>query len=91
MRKALQEVFENADWSDQNGSPRSGSGSTLEYTARLRAALPGLMKRYKVKTFLDAPCGDWFWMSAVELKGVSYIGGDISESLIAGECPIFCV
>lgn len=82
MRNNLQRAFEEADWSDASGAPRSGSGSTLEYTERLRAALPDVFKRYKVKTFLDAPCGDWHWMSAVDLTGITYIGGDISASLI---------
>lgn len=52
-------------------------------TERLRAALPGLFGRYRVKTLIDAPCGDWFWMQAVDLTGITYIGGDISAGLIA--------
>jgi hypothetical protein len=83
MREKLQQVFETADWSDKTGSPRSGSGSTLEFTARLRAALPDLWRRYQVRTFLDAPCGDWTWMPSVDLEGIVYIGGDVSEGLIA--------
>ena len=45
--------------------------------------MPRLFETYKVKTFLDAPCGDWFWMREVDLSGVTYIGADISQSLIA--------
>ncbi len=83
MRSRLQKTFEEANWGNDNGVPRSGSGSTHEYTARLRAAFPDIFARYRVKTFLDAPCGDWNWMSAVDLTGIKYIGGDISASLIA--------
>lgn len=82
MRENLQKTFEDSNWGVDGKIPRSGSGSTLEYTERLRLALPGVFRRYKVKTFLDAPCGDWHWMSEVDLTGLKYIGGDISASLI---------
>lgn len=54
----------------------------MEATERLRAALPSLLERYEVKTFLDAPCGDWYWISTVEIGDVTYIGGDISAAVI---------
>ncbi|MEM9967579.1 MAG: hypothetical protein AAF755_05705 [Pseudomonadota bacterium] len=55
----------------------------MEGTKRLRAALPHVFKAYNVRTFLDAPCGDWFWMQHVDLGDVQYIGGDISSEIIA--------
>lgn len=83
MRDALRDVFEHADWSNlSEDATRSGSGSTLDYTRRLRAALPGIFERYNVRTFLDAPCGDWNWMSAVDTSGLQYIGADIAQSVI---------
>jgi hypothetical protein len=54
----------------------------MNRTAALREALPRVFKQYEVKTFLDAPCGDWFWMQTVDLTGIDYIGADISGSLI---------
>lgn len=82
MRKGLQKIFEQKDWGNKPGIPRSGDGSTMENTERLRAAFPRIFKDYNVKTFLDAPCGDWFWMQHVDLDGMTYIGGDISHELI---------
>jgi SAM-dependent methyltransferase len=82
MRDVLRAEFETKDWSGRNVGSRSGAGSTLEATAALRAALPGLLARYGVRRFLDAPCGDWFWMQHVDLSGVTYIGGDISGDVI---------
>lgn len=83
MDRALRDAFEKKTWADaEKGKPRSGSGSTARRTRRLRRALPGLLSDLGVKTFLDAPCGDWHWMSEVDLSGVSYIGGDISKELI---------
>ncbi len=83
MVSDLQDVFEKKTWAQEDkDKPRSGPGSTLVRTRRLRRALPGLFRDYKVKTFLDAACGDWNWMSAVDLTGVKYIGSDISKELI---------
>lgn len=82
MRAKLKADFESKDWSS-NDVPRSGPGSTLVQTAKLRQALPGIFHRYKVRTFLDAPCGDWHWMRHVDLTGVHYIGGDISGEIVA--------
>ena len=83
MDRALQAAFEKKTWADETkDKPRSGSGSTVRRTRRLRRALPGLLRDLEVKTFLDAPCGDWNWMAEVDLSGVKYIGGDISKELI---------
>ncbi|MFD0860071.1 class I SAM-dependent methyltransferase [Roseovarius aquimarinus] len=82
MRDALRDEFETKDWSGRKVESRSGSGSTLEATEALRAALPDLLKRYKVKRFLDAPCGDWFWMQHTKLGRTHYTGGDISAEVI---------
>lgn len=79
----LTDIFEDKSWGDDKGAPRSGHGSSLRRTRRLRKALPGLLRRYKVATFIDAPCGDWTFMQAVDLSMLTaYIGGDISRALL---------
>jgi hypothetical protein len=60
----------------------SGPGSSLAATANIRAALPGLIRDLGVKTLLDVPCGDAYWISTCLPPGVSYIGGDIVPELI---------
>lgn len=83
MHKKLQDIFEKKSWAGtEKEYPRSGSGSSLQLTGSLRSALPAVLKRYKVKTFLDAPCGDWTWMQEVDLSGVHYIGADISLEIV---------
>ncbi len=62
-------------------SSRSGLGSEIAATAELRGALPSFLERHGVKTLVDAPCGDFGWLSAIELR-VSYIGADIVEALV---------
>ncbi|MEX0305822.1 MAG: hypothetical protein AB3N12_00415 [Ruegeria sp.] len=81
MRDGVRTAFESKSWAGRN-VPRSGPGSTLAATAPLREALPDLFERYAVKTFLDAPCGDWTWMQQVDLNGINYIGGDISLEVV---------
>ncbi len=60
----------------------SGPGSSLEQTQAIREALPRLIKELKVRTFVDAPCGDFHWMGKVELDIDKYIGIDIVPELI---------
>jgi hypothetical protein len=82
MRNNLRAAFETKTWAGKRGgSPRSGPGSSMELTQQLRLAFPRIIEQYGVKTLVDAPCGDWFWMQHVDLAGVSYIGGDISKEI----------
>ncbi|HEX8499568.1 MAG TPA: class I SAM-dependent methyltransferase [Pyrinomonadaceae bacterium] len=60
----------------------SGVGSTLEKTEAVRRELPALLGRFDVRTLLDAPCGDFNWMSRVDLSGVEYVGADIVPELV---------
>lgn len=60
-----------------------GAGSTLGYTQNLRDKLKPLLIKYDIKSMFDAPCGDYHWMSRVNVQEVvKYIGGDIVDSLI---------
>ena len=61
---------------------RSGEGSDLVQTEIIRREIPTLVTELGIKTFLDAPCGDWYWMQHVDLPVVHYIGTDIVEALI---------
>jgi SAM-dependent methyltransferase len=60
----------------------SGTGSDLGQTARIAAALPILFQRFQVRSVLDLACGDFYWMSRVDLRGVSYLGVDIVRALV---------
>lgn len=62
---------------------RSGQGSGLDQTAEICKELPMVLQEFNIKTMLDAPCGDWFWMSRVDLGDVDYTGMDIVPELIA--------
>lgn len=65
-----------------NPESRSGSGSTIDQTKALRTALPGLFSELAVSSILDIPCGDFNWLSRVDLQGIDYLGCDIVARLI---------
>jgi hypothetical protein len=79
------EVFGKAYSTQVWGSAEShsGRGSELGATESLRLYLPRLLEELHVHTFLDAPCGDWNWMRAVDLSNVEYIGADVVPEVIA--------
>jgi SAM-dependent methyltransferase len=77
----FQTIYANGMWG--KGESRSGGGSYISTTVKVREALPRLWEQYGVKTFLDVPCGDYNWMKEVPKNGVTYIGGDIVEELVA--------
>lgn len=60
----------------------SGQGSTLLQTETLRVKLANLLKKLDVKTFLDAPCGDFNWIKHIDYEFDQYIGIDIVEKII---------
>ena len=81
LRQKFEYIYQKNVW----GSPESvsGLGSTLAVTAPLRGQLSELCKRFDIRTVIDAPCGDFLWMSAAALPVQSYLGIDIVVPLIA--------
>jgi len=73
-------IYEQNYWHDKDS--KSGTGSNLLQTGTLREELPVLFDKYKIKSILDIPCGDFYWFKHVDLKGVDYIGADIVVDLI---------
>ena len=74
-------------WGDKHSL--SGKGSNLEATANLREVLPAILSDLDAQTFLDLPCGDFFWMGHVDLSGVHYLGGDIVPELIEKNIKLY--
>ena len=77
-------VYETNLWADEES--RSGAGSSLASTARIRAELPVLLRELGVQRLLDVPCGDFHWMSRLDLAGAGvtdYLGGDLVEAIVA--------
>lgn len=80
----LEGIFRDFYLNNRWGNPesKSGAGSTLRYTEPLRGELPVLLRRFGIKSMIDAPCGDFNWMKEVRFDaGFTYIGGDIVGEL----------
>jgi hypothetical protein len=65
------------------GESLSGPGSSLEQTRVVRERLGPLLRRIGARRLLDAPCGDFHWLSRAEFEA-EYIGVDIVPDLIGG-------
>jgi SAM-dependent methyltransferase len=71
---------------DNNGfgslESKSGPGSTLDETQKLRESIKKLIKDKNIKSVVDIPCGDFNWMKEIVFNFESYIGGDIVKKAI---------
>jgi len=83
------EIYQTNFWGSRES--RSGHGSTMEQTAQIRATLPQLFHELGVKTLLDIPCGDFYWMQHIiaQSRNILYIGGDIVSDMIASNEKAF--
>jgi hypothetical protein len=81
----LQQVFTEAYLNNhfQGRESISGPGSNLVQTQTIQQQLPLIIQALGIKTLLDAPCGDYYWMQNVQLDGLDlYIGADIVNELV---------
>ena len=72
--------YRHGGW--QGDESFSGGGSSEAQTRAVRATLPELVRETGARSFLDIPCGDFHWMSGVDLGVERYIGADIVEELV---------
>jgi SAM-dependent methyltransferase len=83
VERRFTEIYKRNHWG--NTESVSGDGSSLAFTANLRKHLPLLFERFGIKSILDAPCGDFNWMSHVLAEyPLNYTGADIVLPLIEG-------
>lgn len=76
-------IYKSGYWKGLGEGSRSGAGSNLDSTENIRLVLPAFLREYHIRSMLDLPCGDWYWMSNLDLSAVHYIGGDIVEALVS--------
>jgi hypothetical protein len=79
----FEQIYRENLWGDAES--RSGSGSGLAATEKIRNGLLETIERLKIQTMIDAPCGDFYWLSKVDLAKhlASYTGFDIVPQMIA--------
>ena len=78
--RVFSDIFRTNTWGGKDSA--SGPGSDLVQTRVVVSALPGVFRDFDIKTMLDIPCGDFYWMKSVNLEGVRYTGADIVSDLI---------
>lgn len=84
IKKTFQEIYEKKYWDTpgNKGESLSGEGSILKNTVLIRKAITNILSGYKIKTMLDASCGDWNWMKEISGFLPDYIGLDVVPSII---------
>ncbi|MDD5394688.1 MAG: hypothetical protein PHE17_16860 [Thiothrix sp.] len=80
LRDKFSQIYANNIFGGKDS--RSGEGSNMKQTAEIRHELPKLIEELGITSFMDAPCGDFFWMKETPLGVEHYIGIDIVDTLI---------
>ena len=85
--KNLEKIFSSNDHlyhrSDIDHMSVCGEGSQMDdKTESLRKNLLNFLFKWEIKSIFDSPCGDFWWMRHIDLKGIDYIGGEIQTSQI---------
>lgn len=76
------DIYQGNKWHGKES--KSGEGSSLESTKKIREEIPKLFKKYNIKTIIDAACGDWNWMQYTlnKINYDNYIGIDIVKDVV---------
>lgn len=75
-------IYETGAWINGEGQvSSSGAGSELKTTEAVRFELAAILRKLDSKSLLDVGCGDWNWMSHVNIP-CHYIGIDIVPMVI---------
>ena len=75
------EMIYNENFWESNESS-SGIGSEIKNTKEVLKAIKLVIKECKIKSIIDIPCGDFNWMSSLDMENLDYKGFDIVRSVI---------
>ena len=73
-------IYAENSWESNESS--SGIGSEIKNTKEVLRALKQIISEFKIKSIIDVPCGDFNWMSYIDMSNIDYTGYDIVNSLI---------
>jgi len=81
--KVFSEIYENGWWGfNEEGKGFSGIGSTLHNNEVYISFIQDFVKKNKIKTIVDAGCGDWTFSKEVDWGDAEYLGLDVVKSVI---------
>jgi hypothetical protein len=75
------ELIYNENYWESDES-RSGLGSEIKNTKEVLKALKKIIKEYNIRSIIDIPCGDFNWMSKIDMRNIDYKGFDIVRPVI---------
>lgn len=83
-KKKIKDIFKDIYiknfWSDKE--TKSGPGSNKESTFYIKKKLHYIIKKYKIKSIVDAPCGEFSWIeSVINNHNLKYTGIDIVNKI----------
>lgn len=81
---AFNEIYAKNAWT--NGS---GPGSHPAACGPLITFLQMFLRENRIRSMVDFGCGDWQFMSSISLQGVSYVGLDVVDSVLARNAELF--
>ena len=87
ITRKFTDIYVNNQWGATE--TRSGSGSTLLATVELRRDFQALLQRLKVRTLVDAGCGDVAWLQHISSSLDLYLGYDAVEEMITHNRTMF--
>ncbi|TPX34720.1 hypothetical protein SmJEL517_g02698 [Synchytrium microbalum] len=81
---AFSHIYKNQIWGD--GESRSGSGSYMSATVNVRKFLAIVFQIFRVRSWLDSPCGDCHWQwNITGFDKIEYTGLDIVGDVILAD------
>lgn len=80
VQEVFTNVYINSVWGPHE--TKSGRGSNKEQTQYIEKELPILFDKLDIKSILDLPCGEFYWMSRILPKHIKYHGADIVDQII---------
>jgi len=82
MEDVFTKIYKHNLWGSLES--RSGPGSSFAETQHIGPQLLRIIKQYNITSLLDAPCGDFNWMSKLYASlQCDYTGGDIVPEIVA--------
>lgn len=80
LAQRFEHIFKTNLWGGEES--RSGVGSAVTATTKLRSGLLQIIEQTKSRVLLDIPCGDFNWITEIADAVEQYIGADIVRELV---------
>ena len=77
-------IYKSSYWQNisSDSNSKSGVGSDKHHVKNIIRELSYFLKKNKIKSLLDIPCGDCSWIFNVNLDKTKYFGADIVKELV---------